>query len=66
MPDFGVKRFDYVIKHKMYNIDFVVTNKDIPDMLEQSVAFYLTMKETHILCNLIIDIDTNELLIQKC
>lgn len=66
MPDFGVKRFDYVIKHKMYNIDFVVTNKDIPDMLEQSVAFYLTMKETHILCNLIIDTDTTELLIQKC
>ncbi len=30
----GVKRFDHVIKHKMYNIDFVVTNKDIPDMLE--------------------------------
>lgn len=66
MPDFGVKRFDYVIKHKMYNIDFVVTNKDISDMLEQRVAFYLTMKETHILCNLIIDTDTTELLIQKC
>lgn len=66
MPDFGVKEFDYVIKHHMYNINFLVTNKDIPDMLEQSVAFYLTMKETHILCNLIIDTDTNELLIQKC
>lgn len=32
MPDFGVKRFDYVIKHYMYNIDFLVTNKDIPDI----------------------------------
>ena len=42
MPDFGVKRFDYVIKHHMYNIDFVVTNKDIPDILEQSVAINLT------------------------
>lgn len=62
----GVKRFDYVIKHKMYNIDFLVTNKDIPDMLEQSAAFCLTIKETHILCNLIIDTDTNALLIQKC
>lgn len=48
MPDFGVKEFDYVIKHHMYNINFLVTNKDIPDMLEQSVAINLTTL-THLL-----------------
>lgn len=34
IPGFVIERFDYVIKHHMYNIDFVVTNKDISDMLE--------------------------------
>lgn len=32
MPDFVVKRFDYVIEHRMYNIDFLVTSKDISDI----------------------------------